>query len=249
MKEIAYSLKNKVALVTGGAKRVGRQIALTLAEKGCHIALHYRTSRQEALKTAKAIEKLGVEVALFKADVSKSDQVKKLVQGVLKKFKKIDVLVNNAAVFKRTPFPKVSEKDWDVHIDTNLKGPFLFCNEITPHMLKRKSGKIVNLADWAGIRPYKNYLPYTISKAGVICLTKALAKTLAPHIQVNAVAPGPVLLPPGISPKEKKVILKNTPLKKIGTAQDVADATLFLIEHSSFITGHTLLVDGGRLIS
>lgn len=249
MKEKAYSLKNKVALVTGGAKRVGRQIAVTLAKKGCHIALHYNTSREEALKTVKAIEKFGVEVALFKADVRKSQQVKKLVQGVVKKFKKIDILVNNAAVFKQTPFPKISEKDWDWHIDTNLKGPFLFCNEVAPHMLKHKSGKIINLADWAGIRPYKNYLPYTISKAGVISLTKSLAKTLAPHIQVNAVAPGPVLLPPKFSPKDKKIILKNTPLKKIGTAQDVAEATLFLVEHSSFITGHTLLVDGGRLIS
>lgn len=238
-----------MALVTGGAKRVGREIALTLAREGCAIALHYHTSRSDALKTASQIKKLGVEVALFQADVSQSKQVQKTVQAVLKKFGKIDILVNNAAVFKRTPFPKISEKDWDFHLNINLKGPFLFCNEIAPHMLKQKSGKIVNLADWAGIRPYTNYLPYTVSKAGVICLTKSLAKTLAPHIQVNAVAPGPVMLPPGMSEKEKETLIKNTPLKKIGTAHDVAQAVLFLIQHSDFITGHTLLVDGGRLIA
>ena len=249
MREKEYSLKNKVALVTGGAKRVGREIALTLAREGCAIALHYHTSRSDAAKTAKEIEKLGAPVALFEADVSQSKQVQKTVQAVLKKFGQIDILVNNAAVFKRTPFPKIPEKDWDFHLNINLKGPFLFCNEIAPHMLKQKSGKIVNLADWAGLRPYTNYLPYTVSKAGVICLTKSLAKTLAPHIQVNALAPGPVMLPPGMSQKEKETLIKNTPLKKIGTANDVAQGVLFLIQHSSFITGHTLLVDGGRLIS
>ncbi len=248
MKEKEYSLKGKVALITGGAKRVGKETALTLAAKGCHIALHYNSSRAEALKTARQIEKLGVEVTLFKADVRSSAQVKKGVQTVLKKMKQINILVNNAAVFKRTPFPKVSEKDWDLHLDTNLKGPFLFANEIAPHMLKRKSGKIVNITDWAGARPFKNYLPYTVSKAGLIGMTEALAKTLAPNIQVNAVAPGPVLPPTGMSQKEKNTIIKNTPLKKMGTPQDVAQAILFLIEHSSFITGHTLMVEGGRLI-
>lgn len=242
-------LKGQVALVTGAAKRVGRQIALTLARSGCDIAVHYNTSRAEALVTVEKALRLGVRAAAFKTNVAKSDQVKKTVQSVLKKFGKIDILVNNAAVFKRTPFPKVREQDWDLHLDVNLKGPFLFANEIAPHMLKRKKGKIVNLADWAGKRPYTNYLPYCVSKAGVICLTKILAKTLAPHIRVNAVAPGPVMLPPGMSAKEKKIIIKNTPLKKIGSPQDIAEAVLFLVEKSDFITGHTLMVDGGRLIS
>lgn len=243
------SLNGKVALVTGAAKRVGREIALVLAENGCHIVLHYHTSRKEALKTAAQIKKHGSQVILVKADVTKSDQVKKAVKSAVKAFGKIDILVNNAAVFKRTPFPNISELDWDRHIDTNLKGPFLFCKEVTPQMLRRKSGKIINLADWAAVRPYRHYLPYCVSKAGVISLTKALAKTLAPHIQVNAVAPGPVMLPPGTTKKDKKTIIDNVPLKKIGTPQDIAQAVLFLAKHSNFITGHTLTVDGGRLIA
>jgi len=241
-------LKGKTAIVTGGAVRVGKAIALALARKGAHVIITYNRSKKAAQETLKQLKTFGVETLAVKTDVSKTAQVKKLVQTVIKSFGFIDVLVNNAAIFYKTPFEKISEKDWDSHIDINLKGTFNCAHQVGLQMLKQKSGKIINIADWAGLRPYKNYIPYCISKAGVVCLTQAFAKTLAPHIQVNAVAPGPVLLPPDFDEKEKHQIIEGTPLKKIGSPEDVANTVLFLIEGSDFITGATYHVDGGRSI-
>lgn len=246
---MSYAIENKVALVTGGAKRVGREIALTLARRGARIVLHYNTSRREALQVVREIEKMGGCAAAFQADISKAASVHKMVASVLKAFRQIDICVNNAAVFKRTPFPSLSEKDWDFHLNTNLKGTFLVAKAVAPQMIRRKTGVIINLADWAGLRPYANYIPYCVSKAGVICLTQALAKTLAPHIRVNAIAPGPVLLPRRLSKKDEYNIIEHTPLKRIGSPQDIANAVVFLIEGTDFVTGHTLMVDGGRLIA
>jgi NAD(P)-dependent dehydrogenase (short-subunit alcohol dehydrogenase family) len=192
---------------------------------------------------------LGVNALAIQADISKSKQILKTVQQTLKKFGSIEILINNAAIFYKTPFEKIKESDWDQHIDINLKGTFLCCQQVGLAMLEKKMGKIVNIADWAGLRPYRNYIPYCVSKAGVICLTQALAKTLAPHIQVNCVAPGPVLLPKQISDEEVKQIIQGTPLKRIGTPEDVAKTVLFLIEGSDFITGATYHVDGGRYIA
>lgn len=241
-------LRGKTAIVTGGAKRVGKAIALALAQRGAHVAITYQTSRKQALDTVDEIKDLGVEALAIQADVSKLNQVKKLVQKTLKTFGSIDILVNNAAIFNRTPFEKIKESDWDQHMNINLKGTFLCAHQVGLQMLKQKRGKIINISDWAGMRPYKNYIPYCVSKAGVICLTQALAKTLAPHIQVNSVAPGPVLLPEDFSKEEREKIIKGTPLKKIGTPEDIAKTVLFLIEGSDFITGATYLVDGGRYI-
>jgi pteridine reductase len=241
-------LKGKTAIVTGGAVRVGKAIALALARKGAHVIITYNNSKKAAQETLNQLKILGVEALAVKTDISKLSQVKKLVQTVVKSFGFIDILVNNAAIFYKTPFEKISEKDWDSHIDINLKGTFNCAHQVGMQMLKQKNGKIINIADWAGLRPYKNYIPYCISKAGVICLTQAFAKTLAPHIQVNAVAPGPVLLPPDFDEKEKRQIIEGTPLQKIGSPEDVANTVLFLIEGSDFITGSTYHVDGGRSI-
>jgi pteridine reductase len=234
-------LRGKTVLVTGAAKRVGRAIALALANRGANIVVHYNRSAAEARRLVAEITALGVNAIAVKADQSNARQV----TAAVKKAGKIGVLVASAAVFERTPFEKLTVKDWDFHIDANLKGPFLFALEASRRM---KTGKMIFFADWAAIRPYRNYLPYLVSKAGIICLTKALAKELAPKIQVNAIAPGPVLLPADFPETERRKVIDSTLVKRLGSPQDIVNSVLFLIEGSDFITGHVLVVDGGRLI-
>lgn len=234
-------LKGKTVLVTGAAKRIGREIALALARRGANIVVHYNSSAADARRVVAEIKKLGVDAMAVKANQTNARQVRAAIQ----KAGKIDVLVASAAVFKRTPFAKLTERDWDFHVDANLKGPFLFALEASRRM---RTGKMIFFADWAGMRPYRNYLPYVVSKAGIICLTKALAKELAPKIQVNAIAPGPVLLPDDLSASERRKIAESTLVKRLGSPQDIVNAVLFLLEGSDFITGHTLVVDGGRLL-
>ena len=242
-------LKNKVALVTGGAKRVGREIALTLAEAGANIVITYRSSAQEANRTVSEIKKRGVRAQALQVEVSSGAEVDRAVRAVVDQFGRIDILINNAANFLRVPFDELSERDFEASINPNLKGSYLFSIAAGKIMSKQKSGKIINIADWAGLRPYKNYLPYCVSKGGLITLTQALAKSLAPHVQVNAILPGPVLLPDDMSARERKKIIDETPLKRLGSPKDIAAAVRFLIEGSDFITGALLPVDGGRLIA
>lgn len=244
------SLSGKVALVTGAAKRVGKAIAVELAKNGCDIALHYNTSRKDALKTKKElVENFGVEVLLARANLAKPKEFSAMIKKMHAHFKRMDILVNSASIFNRTPFEKLNERDFDAHISVNLKAPYLLCKLCGDIMLKQKSGHIINISDWAGFRPYKNYLPYCISKAGIIALTHALAKELAPHVQVNSVAPGPVLLPENFTAAEKRSIIEKTPLKRIGKPEDVAKAVLFLVRDAFFTTGAVIPVDGGRLIA
>ncbi len=242
-------IKDKVILVTGSAKRVGKCIALTLARKGANVVVNYNTSEIEADKVVNEIKSFGSKSMAIKADVSKPDEVISMIDKIVKEFGCLNVLVNNAAVFFKTPFKTLSERDWDINIDINLKGTFLCCKYAADVMLEQKEGKIINTADWSGIRPYTNYIPYCVSKAGVIALTKALAKTLAPHIQVNCIIPGPIILPEDFSEKEREQIISSVPLKKIGSPDDIASTVSFLIEGSDFITGGMYAVDGGRLIS
>jgi pteridine reductase len=244
------NLAGKIALVTGAARRIGREIALGLARRGAHVVVHYNSSVAEARSAVAQIKRLGVDAVAVRANQASSRQVCAAVARALKHFGRIDVLVNSAAVYEKTPWNTLSERDWDYHIDANLKGPFLFALEVGRHMKRRGGpGKIINFADWAGIRPYANYLPYCVSKAGVICLTKSLANALGPAVQVNAVAPGPVLLPEDCTEADKRAIITATVVKRLGSPQDVVNAVIFLIEGSDFITGHTLVVDGGRLIA
>jgi pteridine reductase len=242
-------LEGRIALVTGGAKRVGRSIALALARRGAHVAFTYRTSRREAESLVRELTALGGKSLAVKADTGRAADAKAAVRAVVKTFGRIDILINNAAVYPRTPWASLDEEAWDGVLTTNLKGPFLFAKAAGDRMKVQGAGKIINIADWAGARPYKDYLPYCVSKAGVIAMTKALALELAPAVQVNAVAPGPVLLPEGSSAEFKKAVIAATPLRRIGSPEDVADAVVFLVEGSDFITGALLPVDGGRLIA
>jgi NAD(P)-dependent dehydrogenase (short-subunit alcohol dehydrogenase family) len=242
-------LKGRVALVTGAARRVGRTIALALARRGANVAITYQTSRTEANQLTKEITGRGTKALAVRVEVSRAGDVAAAVEQVVETFGRLDVLVNNAAIFPRTPWAELDETAWDRAIDVNLKGSFLFAKAAGDRMKAQKSGKIINIADWAGERPYRNYLPYCVSKAGVIALTKALALELAPEVQVNAVAPGPVLLPERMTEAQKAKVIAGTPLKRIGSPEDIASAVIFLLEGSDFITGAVLPVDGGRLIA
>ncbi len=243
------NLKGKNILVTGAAKRVAREIALALADRGANIIVHYNTSAAPARQVVREIKSRGVDALAVKADQRNSNQVRQAVAQAIRHFGKIDALINSAAIYEKTPFAKLTERDWDFHIDANLKGPFLFALEVGRHMQRRKvRGKIINFADWAAYRPYSDYLPYCVSKAGVICLTQALAKELAPLVNVNAIGPGPVLLPPDFSAADRQAVIKSTVLKRLGSPQDIVNAVLYLLEGGDFVTGHTLIVDGGRLI-
>lgn len=242
-------ISGKVALVTGGAKRIGREMAIGLARRGCHVAITYRASRAEALATLKEIEERRVRGFAVKVDQRDPREVRQAVRRVLSTFQRIDILVNNASSFYPTPYEEVTPGQWQDLIQTNLSGPWWFAKEIGPIMKRQGRGKIVNIADVAAYAPWPNFLPYCAAKGGLITLTLGLAKVLAPQVQVNAIAPGPILFPPGISAQEKRQALRRTLLKRAGSPQDILQALLFFVEGSDFVTGAILPVDGGRLLA
>lgn len=243
-------LQGKVALVTGAAKRVGRSIAMTLAQRGAKIAIHYNSSRKDALLLRDEIESsYGRDAEIFGADLSKPGDVRRLSDAVLKYFDSVHVLINSASVYHKDQFGKTDSDSWDETMAVNLRAPFLLGQSLGLEMKKAGEGKIINIVDWAAKRPYVDYLPYCVSKAGLLCLNTALAKALAPEVQVNAVLPGPVLLPESMNSKQREAVRSATLLKRLGSPDDVARAVLFLIEDSDFVTGAELTVDGGRLIA
>lgn len=243
-------LQGKAVLVTGGARRVGRSIALALAQRGARVAIHYNRSRADAERMAADLrDSYGRDALLVKGDLADARESKKIVEAVVRRFGAIHVLVNNASIYERTPLSEATAADWDAHMDVNARAPFLLSQAAAPHMRAAGEGKIVNIADWAAHRPYADWTPYCVSKAALLALNTALAKELAPDIQVNAIMPGPVLLPESFGPKTRRNVMAATPLKKLGTPEDVAKAVLFLIESGDFMTGASIAVDGGRLIA
>jgi len=238
-------IEGKIALVTGGAKRVGRSIVLALAERGAEVVLHYRDSQLEAQEVLSLIKKAGGKPVAVQGDVSVAADVDRIVETAMQAFGRIEILVNNAAIFYRTPFDSLNEADWDRLLDVNLKGPFLLCRRIGAIMLQQRQGKIVNLADIAGQKVWAEYLPYSVSKAGVIALTIGLAKALAPHVHVNAIAPGTVLLPDGTCRLEQERAVRRVPMDRLGSPDDIARAVVYLVEND-FISGEILRVDGGQ---
>ena len=242
-------LRGRWGLVTGAAKRIGRSIALALAGRGLNVIVHYNASADAAAATVREIEALGVRALALRADLGRGDDLVRLAREAEARSGGVDVLVNNASNYLRAPFDELTEAIWDASLDVNLKAPFLLAWHLGRAMKARGRGRIVNLADWAGERPYADYLPYCVSKAGVVSLTKALAKALAPAVQVNAVAPGPVMPPEDLTPSEREAIVRATPLRRFGTPEDVARCVRFLVEEADFTTGAVYLVDGGRLIA
>ncbi len=243
-------LQGKAVLVTGAARRVGRSIALALGQRGARVAIHYNKSKADAERLADDLrDSFGRDSLTVKADLTDVKQAAKMVDQVAKHFGALHVLVNNAAIYEKTPFEDVGVSDWNAHMNANLRAPFFLCQAAAPYMRKAGEGKIINIADWAAHRPYGGYMPYCISKAGLLCLNTALAKELAPEIQVNAILPGPVMLPENATPRTRKAVLDATLLKRLGTPDEVAKAVVFLIESADYTTGAELTVDGGRLIA
>lgn len=243
-------LAGKVALVTGaGGARLGRAIALAIASRGAAIGVHYRSNERGALELVAEIERSGGRAAIFRADLERPPEIEALVGSVVSTLGGLDVLVSNASVFRRTPFATTTERDWDEALDTNLKAPFLLARAAAPHLGARGPGKIVHVADTSALRPWPEYIPYCVSKAGLIALTQGLARALAPQVLVNAVAPGPVLPPEGASEEEVRRAIARVPLGRVGSPGDVAAAVLFLLEGSDYVTGAVIPVDGGRSIA
>ena len=238
-------LQGRVALITGAAKRIGRAVALHLAGQGAGVIIHYNRSQAEADDVVREIEKLGRKGFALQADLSNVAEIKRLFQQTAEHFGRLDILVNSAANFLQSPIEDVSEKLWDTALDTNLKAPF-FCAQAAAPLLKQSRGVIINFADIGGILPWPGYIPHCASKAGVIMLTKCLAKALAPEVRVNAIAPGTITMSDDPSEWETDFI-RRAPLHRTGAPDDVADAVSFLI-HSNFLTGQTLVLDGGRTL-
>src|SRR5574337_1236539 len=241
-------LRGRTALVTGAARRVGRAIALAMADRGADVVIHYKSSASEANETVEAVERLGRRAFAVEADLAESDQVEALADCAVKACGSIDVLVNSAAIFRRTPLEQLTAQDWDQFLRVNLTAPFLLARRLGLLMRRQGAGKIINIADVAGIKPWADFLPYSVSKGMLITMTQGLAKALAPEVQVNAVVPGTVLLAEEYGEKERESIVKGTLLKRIGDPVDIARTVLFLVEGSDFITGQVVVVDGGRSI-
>lgn len=244
------NLKGKVVLVTGSARRVGRVIALAFAAKGARIAAHYNTSAADARKVAAGAKSLsGEDAEVFRANLLDPDAPRKLADAVVRRFGAIDVLVNSASLYERTPFESASPDDWDRHMAVNARAPYFLAQACAPWLKRSGEGCVINVADWAGHRPYASFGPYCASKAALLCANKLLAKSLAPEIRVNAILPGPVLAPEDMGEGEKKKVADATLLKRLGTPEAVARACLYLAESADYSTGAELTVDGGRLVA
>jgi NAD(P)-dependent dehydrogenase (short-subunit alcohol dehydrogenase family) len=241
-------LKNQVALVTGAGRRIGRVITLTLARAGADVVVSYLHSRAEALRTVREIEALGARAMAVRADVSRPAQVKVMFRAIEKRFRRLDILVNNAAIFYRRTWDELTEADWDRILGTNLKGTFFCAQAAARLMQKRKRGRIINISSLGGLEAWPSYMHYCASKAGVIAVTRCLARALAPGILVNSVAPGSIMLPDKDLSSWSENVLKTTPLQRAGRAEDIAEMVLFLATSGEFITGQVFSVDGGKSI-
>ena len=246
------SFKNKVVLVTGGAKRVGAAITRALHARGATVMIHHRTSAREAQALVKALNaQRARSAACVKANLLDGAAPNALVQACLKSFGRLDALVNNASSFYPTKVGKLTEKAWQDLIGTNLKAP-LFLAQAAATELKKRRGAIVNIVDIHAEIPLKDYVIYTVAKGGLLAATRSLARELAPRVRVNGVAPGPILWPDDHqwkNPKTRKAILERTLLKRTGTPQDIAGAVTYLLCDAPYVTGQVLAVDGGRNIS
>jgi pteridine reductase len=237
-------LAGRVALVTGGGRRLGRALAEALGRTGARVAVHYNASAAGAEETVASIRAAGGEAESFRADLAGAAAAPPLIAAVLARFGRLDVLVNSAAVMVRTPFGEVSAEQWDAMFALNLRAPFLLSQAAAPALAER-GGVIVNMADLAAFESWPAYVPHGISKAGVVQMTRALARVLAPAVRVNAIAPGAVLLPDDWDAASGEHLTRTTPLRRLGSPDDVVGAMLYLIA-ADYVTGETIIVDGGR---
>jgi pteridine reductase len=244
-------MANKVALVTGGAQRIGAIITRILHENQYNVVIHYHTSSKAARALCTQLNQLRKNSAItLRCDLTHLSTLPLLIKKTIKPWGKLNALIHNASSFYKTIPGKTTSSEWDTLINTNLKAPYFLSQAARP-FLKKTKGSIIHIADIHGERPMKDYTVYSVSKAGLLMLTKSLARELAPHIRVNAVSPGISLLPEGkntLTPALKKKIVSRIPLQSIGNPKDIARAVLFLIEDAHYITGQNIAMDGGRLL-
>lgn len=240
------TLQGRVALVTGGARRVGKAIALALAGRGADMVVHYNSSQASADETSAELRALGVRAAAIQADLSDPIAAQQLPQQAFDALGALDIVVNSAAMMMRTPVGDVSLAQWDAMFNLNLRAPFFIAQAAAP-MLRARNGVIINIADLAAYETWPAYVPHGITKAGVVQMTRGLARALAPQVRVNAVAPGAVLLPDEWGTESAERLTITTPLARLGSAIDVAQAVVYLCE-ASYVTGEVIIVDGGRHI-
>lgn len=240
-------LGSRVALVTGAGHRLGRAIALALGRRGMNVGVHCHRSRHEAEVTVHALQELGVRGEIFPADLSDAAAARDLPVRVAGSFGQLDVLVNSAGIMTRATVEETTVEMWDQVHDLNLRAMFFTVQGALP-WLRKARGRVINLADVGGLEPWPQYAAHCVSKAGVVMLTRTLARALAPDITVNAVAPGAVLPPEDWDAAALAHLARTTPLQRLGSPEDVTAAILYLLEGGDYVTGETLVVDGGRLI-
>jgi pteridine reductase len=236
---------NKVALVTGGARRVGKAIAMALARTGARVIITYNTSADEAAVTIDEIERSSGQASTIQCDQLDLGAIDQLFDRLRYEVDQLDILINNAAIMERKPALEITPNDWSRVMDTNLRGPFFITQRAAQWMLTTGGGVIVNIADLSALHPWPSYLTHTISKSGLIAMMQTLALALAPSIRVNAIAPGAVLKPDEWSDERWEKMIAALPLQRGGTPEDVAEAVLYCVR-SDFMTGQTIVIDGGR---
>jgi len=236
----------KWALITGGAVRIGRAVTLGLAEEGFDVVVNYHTSESEARSVKREVEALGRRCVIAGGDVSNSADVDRISQEVRRSCGRLDLLVNNASLFSQGPLMEVDEGEWDRVMAVNLKGPFLMV-KATADLLTEARGSVVNLVDLSAFQPWVEYPHHAVSKAGLLQLTRVMARAMAPRVRVNAIAPGAVLLPEDYDQEARIRSRERAPLGTLGSPEDVVRTVLFL-DRSPFITGEVVVVDGGRLL-
>jgi len=241
-------LRGKTALVTGGAHRIGGAITLGLARAGANVVINYYRSSEEAEELALKAAVFGVQALPVQADVSDYTQAEKMINTASEQFGGVDVLVNSASQFVKTPFPVADIHQWEKVIQVQLFGAFYCTNLVVPYMIKKQEGVILNIVDISAWQPWKNFSAHSVGKSALLAFTRQLALDLAPHIRVNAVAPGPVLPPENLSAEGVLRTARQTLLERWGDPEDVIEAVLFLL-HSNYITGETIVVDGGQRLA
>jgi len=238
-------LNGAVAVVTGGAVRLGRALALTLAAHGARLAIHYNSSASAADAVVREVEHMGGKAIAVRADLSQAREAPNVIREAVAHFDRVDILVNSAAIFRAGDWNDTTEESWDRHFAVNLKSPFFLSQAFAAHVGGSRRGHIVNIADWRGAHPGADHIAYTLSKAGLIAMTKSLALALAPAIQVNAIAPGLILPPPGEDRAYLATLAATIPARRIGSPDEVGKALVFLLQ-SDFITGDVVYVTGGQ---
>ena len=240
--------KHGVAIVTGSGRRLGRRIALALAERGFDLVVVYKDSESGARETSREVVALGRTSIVIQADISSPDDVERLVRQSIAKYQSIDVLVNNAGIFLRRPWDEIEFETWQMFLATNLTGAFLCSQSFGREMVKQGYGRIINIASIGGIQAWPNHIPYSVSKSGVVNLTRCFARALAPAVMVNSIAPGTIIIEGEEDPSVQHLPVERIPLQRYGTPSDIIPVLLFLATSASYITGQLFPVDGGRSI-